>query len=191
MGHVASIDWSSLAPYWVSLVDNTDPGVISVTDGGRKIQSTDGNNGNNARGFVKGTARGAFKIQFILGYSWGWSELSVANVAAVTQSTPNSTYYQDSSYNGIAFFNNSSNNTLRVYKSVLGTDSTVTNYTGGLNNVMITLWRDGSNVVKYKEGSTTEVTIGTFADHWCFISGAQSPSSTELISAYNIGDSAS
>jgi hypothetical protein len=189
MGHVASIDWSSLAPYWVSLVDGTAAGVISVTDGGRKIQSTDGNNGANARGFVKGTARGAFKIQFILGYSWGWSELSVANVATVVQSTPNSTYYQDSSYNGIGFFNNSSNNAFRVYKLISGTSTTLASITG-LNDVMVTLWRDTSNVVKFHYGTTT-TTVGTYTDHWCFISGAQSPSSTELISAHNLADAAS
>ena len=192
MAYVSSLDWNSLAPHWVSVYENfTADDTLSVTEGGRKIQSIGGNNGNSAKGFVKGTARGSFKIQFKLGYTWGWSEFEAANVTAVTsQSSSTSANYNVSGYNGVQFLNNSSNNSFRVYKSVSGTSSTVTSVTG-ISDVMITLWRDNSNVVKYKAGSETAVTIGTFSDHWAFYCGAQSPCSVELISACNMYDVAS
>tara|TARA_Y100000034_G_C6834963_1_gene377244 strand:+ start:442 stop:1011 length:570 start_codon:yes stop_codon:yes gene_type:complete len=184
MAHSSSLDWDSLAPYWVSVHENfTTDDTLSVTEGGRKIQSIGGNNGNAAKGFVKGTARGAFKIQFKLGYVWGWSNLYVANVAAAVQAGGGN-QYNNSSYNGISIINNSSNNAFRVTKWATGTSTQSVNVTG-LNDVMVTLWRDTSNVVKVKYGSTT-TELFTVSDHWCFYCEAQSPCSTELISAYNM-----
>lgn len=184
MAHSSSLDWDSLAPYWVSVHESfaTDD-TLSVTEGGRKIQSIGGNNGNAAKGFVKGTARGAFKIQFKLGYSWGWSSLAVANVATAVQAG-GTNQYTNSSYNGINFINNNSNNIFRVTKYATGTETQSINTTG-INDVMVTLWRDGSNVVKVHYGSTT-TELFTVSDHWCFYTEAQSPSFTELISAYNM-----
>ena len=60
----------------------------------------------------------------------------------------------------------------------------------GINDVMVTVWRDTSNVIKLKYITNT-VTIGTFADHFCFYTEAQSPNACELIAAYNLFDSPS
>ena len=189
MAHSSSLDWDSLAPRWVSVHENfTTDDTLSVTEGGRKIQSIGGNNGSAAKGVVKGSARGAFKIQFKLGYTWGWSSLNAANVAAVNQASETNAY-SDSSYNGFTFINNNSNNIFRCTSWATGTDTQVLNVTG-ISDTMVTVWRDTSNVIKFKYGSTT-TTIGTFSDHFCFYTEAQSPNSCELIAAYNLFDSPS
>ena len=191
MAHISSIDFNSLAPYWVSVKESgTQDDRLAVINYGTKIQSTGGNNGAYAHGFVKGTARGQFKIQFKLGYSWGWSSLYAANVATVTQNNTSAAWAYTAGYNGIGFINNSSNNSFRAYKYV-GTTSTELTSATGLNDVLISVWRDSSNVVYYKAGSESTVTMGTFADHWCFYQVAQSPCSTELICAHNLSEAAS
>ncbi len=191
MAHISSIDFNSLAPYWVSVMESgTADDRLSVINHGTKIQSIGGNNGAHSHGYVKGTARGQFKIQFKLGYAWGWSNFYAANVATVTQSAVNAANAYTAGYNGIGFINNSSNNSFRAYKYV-GTTSTTLTQTSGLNDVLITIWRDSSNVVYYKAGSASTVTMGTFADHWCFYQVAQSPCFTELICAHNIAETAS
>ena len=191
MAHIASIDWSSLEPMWVSVIESgTMDDRPSTINYGTKIQSTGGNNGAGASGYVKGTARGSFKIQFKLGYYWGWSTLYAANVSKVTQTNTAGANSNQSGANGISFLNNSSNNKFLVYKGVSGTQTEITN-ASGLNNVMITFWRDANNVCYYKAGSNNTVTLGTFADHWSFYCTQQSPCSTELISAFNDRDAAS
>ena len=191
MAHISSIDFNSLAPYWVSVIESgTQDDRLAVINHGTKIQSTDGNNGNHASGYVKGTARGKFKIQFKLGYSWCWSSLYAANVATVTQSTVSSTNAYTAGYNGLGFINNNSNNDFKVY-SYAGTTSTTHTDITGISDVLITLWRDSSNVVYYKAGSNSTVTLGTFADHWCFYHAAQSPCAAELICAHNLSEAAS
>jgi len=185
MAFVNNLDWGYLAPYWGSTV--TYGGMddrLGIVNYGTKIQSTDGNNGDKTGGWVKGSAPGMFKIQFKLGYAWGWSMMYAANINAASQDSISAAMAQDSSYNGLNFINNSSNNKFRVYTYAEGTTTTVTDTTG-LNDVMITLWRDSDNVVKYKAGSNSTVTLGTFTDHWVFYCDAQSPCSCELISAAN------
>ena len=189
MAHISSIDFNSLAPYWVSLTESGTPDDrLALINHGTKLQSIAGNNGNRTHGFVKGTARGQFTIQFKLGYSWGWSSLYAANVSAATQNSVGSA--DTAGYNGLGFINNSSNNSFRAY-AYAGTTATTITQTTGLNDVMITLWRDSSNVVYYKAGSSSTVTMGTFADHWCFYQNAQSPCFTELIAAHNKNETAS
>ena len=74
MAHSSSLDWDSLAPRWVSVHENfTTDDTLSVTEGGRKIQSIGGNNGSSAKGFVKGSARGAFNLVILMRiciYAW-------------------------------------------------------------------------------------------------------------------------
>ena len=185
MAYSNNLEWGSLAPQWVSVKSDTVGGTLDLINYGSKIQSTDVNNGAEAGGFIKGSASGQFKIQFKLGKVWGWSNLYAANIKAVAQNSLSQNNYLNGNYNGVTFYNNSSNNKFKVDKSVLGVITSVTDQTGGLNNIMITFWRDSNNVVKYKAGASAEVTIGTFADHWVFYTSPQSPCSCELLAAYN------
>ena len=191
MAYASSVEWNSLEPIWTMVVESgTMDSTTGVVNYGSKIQSTGGNNGHQTSGYMKGTARGSFKIQFKLGFSWGWSSFYAANVSKVTSGAINNANYNQSGANGIAFINNSSNNVFNVAKGVNGTATTITNV-GGLNNIMITFWRDANNVCYYKSGSNDTVTLGTFADHWVFFHGAQSPCSCELLAANNDRETAS
>ena len=191
MAYASSVEWNSLEPVWVNVAESgtmdANQGVVNY---GSKIQSTGGNNGHQTSGYMKGTARGSFKIQFKLGHSWGWSSFYAANVSVVNHHQVTGALFNQSGVNGIAFINNSSNNVFNVAKGVNGTSTTVTNVTG-ISNVMISFWRDANNVCYYKEGSNNTVTLGTFADHWVFFHGAQSPCSCELLAANNDRETAS
>ena len=191
MAYASSVEWNSLEPVWVNVAESgTMDSTTGVVNYGSKIQSTGGNNGHQTSGYMKGTARGSFKIQFTLGHSWGWSTMYAANVSVVDNNSIVGGKYNQSGVNGISFLNNSSNNLFIVSKGVNGTSTTITSTTGH-SNTMITFWRDANNVCYYKAGTNNTVTLGTFADHWVFFHGAQSPCSCELHAANNDRDTQS
>ena len=192
MSYPNSLYWDALEPKWVNLKYGQEPDdFIYVTDYGTKIISNSGNNGASANGRVKGVANGSFKIAFILGYAWGWSSLYAANINAISNiSSPVGGHYATDGYNGMGFINNSSNNKLEIRKAV-GTTTTLTTDTTGVSNTVINFWRNESNVVKYRVGSTNVVTVGTYTDPWVFYSICQSPSSCELKTAHNNNQGAS
>jgi hypothetical protein len=189
MAHVNSIDWDSLQPVFVQGSGQFDDKQY-IYNYGSKIQASYGNNGASMNAYVKGVARQGFKIQFKLGYTWGYSTFYMANISTITPSSPNSGNYGSSGVNGIRFMNNNSNNVLHVDKNVNGTTTRIRDTTG-VNDTLITLWRDASNVVKFKVGSDSEVTVGTFTDTFVFGITLQSPASVELIMAMNLQVSAS
>ena len=189
MSYVNSIDWDSLEPIWVQGSGTFDEKQY-IYNYGSKIQADYGNNGSSMNAYVKGVARQGFKIQFKLGYTWGWSNFYMANQSTITPSAPNSVNYGNSGVNGLQFMNNNSNNVLYVDKNVNGTTSRIV-ATTGVNDTLITLWRDNSNVVKLKVGSSSVVTVGTFTDTFVFGTNIQSPASVELIMAMNLKTSAS
>jgi hypothetical protein len=189
MTMVNSQDWDSLQPLWVMGSGQTDEKQY-IYNYGTKLMSSYGNNGSSMNAYVKGVARGLFKIQFKLGYTWGYSTFFMAEQSTVTMSSPNSGNYGNSGVNGLRFLNNNSNNTLDVDKNVNGTTSRIL-ATTGVNDTMISLWRDSSNVVKYKVGSSSTTTVGTFTDTFVFGAVLQSPASVELIMAMNLAVTAS
>lgn len=189
MAHVNSIDWDSLQPIWVQGSGSFDDKQY-IYNYGSKIQASYGNNGASMNAYVKGVARQGFKIQFKLGYTWGFSSFYMANQSTINQTGPSSGNYANAGVNGIHFMNNNSNNVLLVDKNVNGTITRIVNTTG-VNDTLITLWRDNNNVVKVKVGSNSEITVGTFTDTFVFASTIQSPASVELIMAMNLQVSAS
>ena len=189
MPYSNSLDWDSLQPVFVQGSGQFDDKQY-IYNYGSKIQASYGNNGDSMNAYVKGVARQGFKIQFKLGFTWGWSTFYMANQSTVDQTSPSSGNYANSGVNGIRFMNNSSNNLLMVHKNVNGTVTQFSNISG-VNNTIITLWRDNTNVVKYKVGSNSEITVGTFADTFVFGTTIQSPASVELIMAMNLQTSAS
>lgn len=189
MTMVNSQDWDSLQPLWVMGSGQFDDKQY-IYNYGSKIQASYGNNGASMNAYVKGVARGGFKIQFKLGYTWGYSTFYMAEQSTVTMSSPNSGNYSTSGVNGLRFMNNNSNNILFVDKNVNGTTSRILDTTG-VNDTLITLWRDNTNVVKYKVGSSSTTTVGTFTDTFVFGVNLQSPSSVELFMAMNLAVTAS
>ena len=190
MAHVNSLDWDSLQPIWVQGNGQFDDKQY-IYNYGSKIQASYGNNGASMNAYVKGVARQGFKIQFYLGYTWGFSTFYMANQSVISQTGPSSGNYANAGVNGIHFMNNNSNNVLYVDKNVNGTVTRIVNTTGIPNDRLVTLWRDASNVVKFRVGSGTEITVGTFTDTFVFGSTLQSPASVELIMAMNLQASAS
>ncbi len=189
MSFVNSIDWDSLQPIWVQGSGSFDEKQY-IYNYGSKLQASYGNNGASMNAYVKGVARQGFKIQFKLGYTWGWSTFYMANQSGVNQQGADAGQFNNSGVNGIRFMNNNSNNILMIHKNVNGTVTQYSNITG-VDDTLITLWRDNTNVVKYKVGSNSEVTVGTFADTFVFGATIQSPASVELIMAMNLQVSAS
>ena len=189
MAYVNSIDWDSLQPIFVQGSGQFDDKQY-IYNYGSKIQADYGNNGASMNAYVKGVARQGFKIQFKLGYTWGYSTFYMANQSAVNPSGADAGQYNNSGVNGIRFMNNNSNNVLYIDKNVNGTVTRIRSTTG-VNDTLITLWRDNSNVVKVKVGSDSEVTVGTFTDTFVFGITLQSPASVELIMAMNLNASAS
>lgn len=186
MGYPNSLNWDALEPTWINLRYNQEPDdFVYVTDYGTKIISNSGNNGASASGRVKGVADGSFKIAFVLGYSWGWSSFYAANINAISNiASPVGGDFATSGYNGMRFINNSSNNKLEISKGE-GTTTTLLTDTTGVNNTVISFWRNESNVVKYRVGSNNVVTVGTYTDPWVFYHIAQSPCSVELKTCHN------
>ena len=189
MTMINSQAWDQLQPLWVMGSGQTDEKQY-IYNYGTKIMASYGNNGSSMNAYVKGVARGLFKIQFKLGYTWGYSTFFMAEQRQITMSGPSSGNYGNSGVNGLRFMNNNSNNVLYVDKNVNGTTSRILNTTG-VNDTMISLWRDSSNVVKYKIGSSSTTTVGTFTDTFVFGCTLQSPSSVELIMAMNLAVAAS
>jgi hypothetical protein len=189
MAFVNSQDWDQLQPVFVMGNGQFDEEQY-IYNYGSKIMAANGNNGAQMNAYVKGVARDGFKIQFKLGYTWGWSTFFMAEQNTVTMSTPNPANYGNAGVNGLRFLNNNSNNVLFVDKNVNGTTSRILDTTG-VSDTMITLWRNTSNVVKYKVGSSSLTTVGTFADTFVFGATIQSPASVELIMAMNLSVSAS
>tara|TARA_R110000737_G_scaffold336724_1_gene356387 strand:+ start:111 stop:686 length:576 start_codon:yes stop_codon:yes gene_type:complete len=191
MAFVNSLDWNQLQPIFVCGADsNVLDDKVFISNGGSTITAANGNNGQSMNAYVKGVARGSFKIQFKLGYTWGYSRFYMANSSIISQSSPNDGNYASPNANGLRFMNNNSNNVLLVDKNVNGTTSQILNTTG-VSDTMITLWRDTSNVVKYKVGSAATTTVGTFTDIFVFGVTLQSPASCELIMAMGLAEAPS
>ena len=190
MAHVNSLDWDSLQPIWVQGSGQFDENQY-IYNYGSKIQASYGNNGSSMNAYVKGVARQGFKIQFKLGYTWGFSTFFMANQSTINPQGPSAGNYGNAGVNGLKFTNNNSNNVLYIDKNVNGTITRIVNTTGIPDDRVITLWRDNSNVVKFKVGSGTLITVGTFTDTFVFASTLQSPASVELIMAMNLQASAS
>jgi hypothetical protein len=189
MTMVNSQAWDSLQPLWVMGSGQTDEKQY-IYNYGTKLMASYGNNGSQMNAYVKGVARGGFKIQFKLGYTWGYSTFYMAEQSTVTMASPNAGNYSTSGFNGLRFLNNNSNNVLQIDKNVNGTITRILNTTG-VDDTLITLWRDNTNVVKYKVGSSSTTTVGTFTDTFVFGGQLQSPASVELIMAMNLQVSAS
>ena len=189
MTMVNSQAWDSLQPLWVMGSGQTDEKQY-IYNYGTKLMASYGNNGASMNAYVKCVARGLFKIQFKLGYTWGYSTFFMAEQSTVTMSSPNAGNYGNAGVNGMRFLNNNSNNVLQIDKNVNGTTTRILDTTG-VNDTMISLWRDSSNVVKYKVGSSSTTTVGTFTDTFVFGAVLQSPSSVELIMAMNLAVTAS
>jgi len=189
MSHVNSVDWNSLQPVFVNGNGQFDDKQY-IYNYGSKLQASYGNNGPAMTAYVKGVARQGFKIQFKLGYTWGYSTFFMANMAVITPASPSGGTYGSSGVNGLRFMNNNSNNILFVDKNVNGTTSRIVNQTG-VNDTLITVWRDANNIVKCTIGSASTITIGTFTDAFVFGGELQSPASVELITAMNLQVSAS
>jgi len=185
-----SNDWDQLQPFWV-LGSNSSDDLQYVYNYGTKLYANNGNNGSSMNGYVKGIARGEFKIQFKLGYSWGWSMFYMADQSLVNQTGSSTGPSVAAGTNGLRLMNNNSNNKLMIAKNVNGTVTDIRDSTGVSDSTLITIRRNSSNVVTCKVGSESLLTVGTFTNTFAFGCTIQSPASCELIMAMNINSAPS
>lgn len=186
MGYPNSQFWDALEPRWCNLgINQAIDETVFTTDYGTKITSQNGNNGASASGRIKGVAPAAFVVSFKLGYQWGWSSFYAADIKALpADGGIGASATNVAGYNGMRFINNNSNNKLEISKAI-GTTYTLLTDTTGVNDTLITMWRDSSNVVKYKVGSSSVVTVGTMTGDWTFFHAAQSPCSCQIFQAHD------
>tara|TARA_B100000927_G_scaffold107563_1_gene86962 strand:- start:722 stop:1387 length:666 start_codon:yes stop_codon:yes gene_type:complete len=161
-----------------------------VSNYGKKITSNNGNNGPAVRAMLDGsTGTGNFKVEYIPGYSWGWSGIYLRE---------NGSYMKDANGNfgngvytdqpaGFKQFwtgNNSSNN-VRYCTYWNGSSSTVLlNTSGGTNGATWYVWRDNGILNLSDSVSTTTLIASGDTTDWIIIAATgQSVSSCEIISA--------
>ena len=181
-----------LKPVWVNY--NYNAGGNSshrfVSNYGKKITSNNGNNGPAVRAMLDGsTGTGNFMIEYIPGYSWGWSGVYLReNGSWATDANGNftSAAFTDSPAGFKQFWtgNNSSNN-VRYCNYWDGSATTnLLNSGSGTNGATWYIWRD-SGVLSLSDsvGTTQLIASGDTID-WIIVSATgQSVSSCEIISA--------
>ena len=152
------------------------------------VNVNNGNNGPGVLGVGKGVLVGEFSIMFNLGYSWGWSEMYIAdavsaNNALAQHGSPIANKDQWSISN-----NSSNNQSYYNWKTSDGvsqaTQSGLTPYSFG----NYWTWNRQSNGSVYlRNPGGTVYTLGTFFGPMKFFTGAQSPHSTQILNVQSAG----
>ena len=181
-----------LKPVWINF--NYNAGGNSshrfVSNYGKKITSNNGNNGPAVRAMLDGsTGTGNFLIEYIPGYSWGWSGVYLReNGSHMKDANGNFTsgVYTDNPAGFKQFWtgNNSSNN-VRYCNYWDGSATTnLLNSGSGTNGATWYIWRDsGALNLSDSVGTTQLIASGDTID-WIIVSATgQSVSSCEIISA--------
>lgn len=164
-----------------------------------RINSNNGNNGPAARAMLEGsTGTGKFQIEFIPGYSWGWSGLYLTdrnglNIDATTGEFVTSGWFvqQPPGYKQIWMANNSSNNaryTTLWDGSSTGSGNLISSPSGGTNTNTWYIWRDTSGHVRVSDAvaTTTIIASGDTTDWVVSSATEQSPASCQIVMAKRV-----
>lgn len=156
-----------------------------VTDGGRTVSAANGNNGNSIEARMGGTARGNFEVSFTLGYSWGWSVMTLISSRNFHDGYLGNYSFSPVGDRRIWIANNSSNN-MAMIQYWDGTKSTVPlQVSPGVSNGNFKVWRQDGSIKVYVPGQST-ITVCNWSDDLVLLSGNQSPHSTTINSAGKI-----
>ena len=164
-----------------------------------RINSNNGNNGPAAIAMLEGsTGTGKFQIEFIPGYSWGWSGLYLTDrnglhVDATTGEFVTSGWWrqQPPGYKQIWMVSNSSNNvryTTLWDGSSTGSGNLISSNSGGTNGATWYIWRNANGLVRVSDsvGTTTIIASGDTTDWVVSSATEQSPASCQIVMAKRI-----
>jgi hypothetical protein len=189
--HMGAMD-HDLIPMWTHWNYTGSGGPASypgITDGGRTVSASNGNNGDSIQARLGGTARGDFEVSFTPGYYWGWSAITLISAEN----------WHDGHFSGWSFSpkgdkrvwiaNNSSNNQTLIQYWDGSTTKVILQTTPGVNNGNFKVWRQRGKIQVLVPGQSTV----SIPDKWdadlVVLSGNQSPHSTTINSAGRLSDS--
>ena len=195
---------SYAVPMFNSLTKNA--GYAVTYDGGRRdvfepnnstgqnsyVNVNNGNNGPGVVGVGAGVLVGEFSIMFNLGYSWGWSEMYIADATQVGHAlAQHGSPYTNKDQWGIA--NNSSNN--QSYYSWRTSDTVTQSTQSGLTPYSFgNYWtwnRQANGSVYLRTPGANIYNLGTFFGPMKFFTGAQSPHSAQILNVQSAGRNSS
>lgn len=164
-----------------------------------RMNSNNGNNGPAALAMLEGsTGTGPFQIEYIPGYSWGWSGIYLTdrnglNIDATTGEFVTSGWWrqQPPGYKQIWTGNNSSNNlryTTLWDGSSTGSGNLISSPSGGTNGATWYIWRNSSGLVRVSDSTatTTIIASGDTTDWVVSSATEQSPGSCQIVMAKRI-----
>ena len=164
-----------------------------------RVTCQNGNNGPSAVAMLEGsTGTGAFQIEFIPGYSWGWSGLYLTdrnglNINATTGEFLNSGWWiqQPPGYKQIWMANNNSNNvryTTLWDGTSTGSGNLISSNSPGTNGATWYVWRNSSGHIRVSDsvGTTTIIASGDTTDWVVSSATEQSPASCQIVMAKRV-----
>ena len=166
----------------------------------KRIISNNGNNGPAAQAMLEGsTGTGKFQIEYIPGYSWGWSGIyltqkeGVPSYDATTGDIDDSAPFyssQPAGFKQVWTGNNSSNNMryLTLWDGSSSSGNMISSPSGGTNGATWYIWRDGTGHLRLSDSVTTTTIIasGDTTDWVVSSSTSQSVSSVQIVMAQRI-----
>ena len=157
----------------------------------RKLFADNGNNGASIQGRMHGVVTGEFECEFTLGLAWGWSIASAVSTIQIAENlrdgSSNPYIGGTNHYAYFSVLNNSSNNKWAPASVLPFQAYTESMNQGGASGRQV-MWResDGSIKVKRRDGTHGTYTYpNKYAGPLIFVSGQQSPHSTEWHSIYD------
>lgn len=189
-----------LKPVWHNLQYNAGgtSGYRFMDNYCTRINSNNGNNGPAAMAMLEGsTGTGRFQIEFIPGYSWGWSGLYLTdrnglNIDATTGEFITSGWWSLSpaGYKQIWLANNSSNNVryATLWDGSSSSGNLISSPSGGTNGATWYIWRNTNGLVRVSDSVTTTTIIASGDTTDWVVSSAtlQSPSSCQIVMAKRV-----
>ena len=163
-----------------------------------RMNSNNGNNGPSAIAMLEGsTGTGMFQIEYIPGYSWGWSGIYLTdrnglNIDATTGEFVTSGWWrqQPTGYKQIWTGNNSSNNVryCTLWDGSTSSGNLISSNSGGTNGATWYIWRNANGLVRVSDsvGTTTIIASGDTTDWVVSSATEQSPGSCQIVMAKRI-----
>lgn len=182
--HIGSME-TDLIPLWThwTYTGGGEPeDYAGITDGGRTVIASNGNNGPAIQARMGGTAKGDFEISWTPGYTLGWSAMQCVSVQNYHDGSINNWAFEPTGDKRLWIANNNSNNQslIQYWDGIVNKSWS---YSPGLSGANFKMWRLDGKIKIHIPGQS----VFTVPDAWnadlVFLSGNQSPHSTTINSA--------
>jgi len=183
---------NDLKPVWINFKYNAGGNSSHrfVSNYGKKITSNNGNNGPAVQAMLDGsTGTGNFMIEYIPGYSWGWSGVNLREIGSYAKDANGNLTNAVFTDNPVGFKqfwtgNNSSNNVRYCNYWDGSTTTNILNSGPGTNGATWYIWRDSGTLSLSDSVGTTQMIASGDTTDWLIVAAtAQSVASCEIISA--------